>query len=248
MKPIDIIMPTCNRLAITRVTIDELHKRIKTPFRLIIVDDASTDGTQEYLHQMKKEGKVDVLRIIENSNICQAYNEGLKFVESEYFVTSQDDITVPDLKPCIIQQLIDLMERYPDHGGIGLRIQRIPNLMISKGNKDLIPSRKTLSAYFRISRKSDMEKLGENPFGNRQWDDMAFVSQVRGKLGMKCSWTRNLWADHSRGFCRDRGYLVKPRKWGTGIHARKHQDWINKPYPKINPKTCEPLPNQKIYK
>jgi len=69
---------------------------------------------------------------------------------------------------------------------------------------------------------------------------------------MVCSWANNLWADHSRGYCFDRGYTVKPRKWGwqddaVGSH-RRNQAIEQKPYPKIDPKTNIPLPGEKIYR
>lgn len=236
-KPIDIILITYNRLAITRKTIEELHKRLKTPFRLIVVDDMSIDGTAEYLQKMKDEGVVQVFEQLENSNICQAYNRGYEFVKSDYFLTMQDDITVPELDVCVIQQLIDLMEKNLDHAGIGCRIQRIPNMDWQEG--DLTPARKSLSAYFRIQHKRDFEGL-DLPFGNRDWDDIHFNSFFT-KRDRKCSWANNLWADHSRGYCLNRGYLVKPRKWGTGIHGRITQDHIVKPYPAIDPKTNVPL-------
>ena len=74
-----------------------------------------------------------------------------------------------------------------------------------------------------------------------EWDDLAFVSQMRGVLKKECGWARDLWCDHSRGYCPDRGYLVKPRKWGTGIHGRMNQAIAEKPYPAIDPLTCKPL-------
>lgn len=248
IEPIDIILITCNRLEKTRVTIDELYKRIKTPFNLIVIDDMSIDGTAEYLGEQKNFDRIKVFEQLDNSNICQAYNKGFEFVESEFFVTMQDDITVPNLEPCVIQQLIDLIIKYPDAGSIGCRIQRIPNLNWNDGNVDLLPARKAASAYFRVQKKEDMLKLGESPFGNQNWDDVAIVKQMRDKLKKECYWTKNLWADHQRGYCLDRGYLVKPRKWGTGIHGRTRQAHLEKPYPRINPDTCVPLPGEKIYR
>jgi len=244
-KPIDIILITCNRLEITKQTITDFYERLKTPFNLIVVDDMSIDGTAEYLKEEKEKGRIKVLESLNNSNICQAYNKGFEFVESDFFITAQDDITPPDLEPDVIQQLIDLMIKYPNHGGIGLRIQRIPN--VKWLDKELTPARKALSAYFRIQRKKDFDGM-EFPFGNRQWDDISFLDIVRNKKGLEGSWTTNLWADHSRGYCEDRGYKVKPRKWGIGIHSRRSQEHIKKPYPKIDPKINVPLKGQRIYR
>jgi len=237
-RPIDIILTTCNRIDFTKRTIEELFNRVTTPYRLIIVDDESVDGTSEYVRGLDRENKFNVYKTVVNTahkNICESYNEGFKYVESEYFVTMQDDIIVPKLEPDVIQQLIILMEKYPGHGGIGCRIQRIPNVHWTDG--DLSPARKALSAYFRIQRKSDILKVG---FGNRDWDDVAFVQNVREKLGKQVSWANNLWCNHI-GYCDQRGYHIKPRKWGTGIHSRKTQDYIRKPYPEVDPVTNVPL-------
>jgi len=233
----DIVLLTCNRKDFTRQTIEGLHERLTTPFRLIVVDDESVDGTREYLEKLKEEGKVSVLIANKtHKNICQGYNDGFKHVKSEYFFTMQDDIIIPKLEPDVIQQLVALIKKYPEYGGIGCRIQRIPNINWNQP-EEIIPARKALSAYFRVQRKDTMEKHG---FGNRDWDDRAFVQIVRERLGMGVGWAKNLWCNHI-GYCQDRGYHVKPRKWGTGIHSRTQQDWIKKPYPELDPLTNVPI-------
>jgi len=247
-QPIDVLLTTCNRLERSKETIEELYKRIKTPFRLIVVDNASIDGTFEYLQQLVKDGKVHVLETIaENENICQALNLGFKSIESEYFICIQDDITVCDLEPCIIQQLIDLMESNKDHGAVGCRIQRIPNLQTNLEDENFIPARSALSAYFRIQRKDDFEGR-DNPFGNRTWDDFAFIQIVRDQLGKRCSWAKDLWVDHSRGYCANRGYNAKPRRWGGTGSAKMKQAVEHKPYPKVDTLTCKPLPGEKCFR
>lgn len=235
-QPIDIILITCNRLHFLKQTIRSLYDRLETPFSLIVIDDQSIDGTVEYLEALKKAGRLKVFISDKHRNICESYNEGFKYVESEYFITMQDDIIIPKLKPDVIQQLLKLIKDNPDYGGIGCRIQRIPNVNWNVEG-EIVPARKALSAYFRIQKKSVIEKVG---FGNRDWDDIAFVQLVRDKLGMKVGWAKNLWCDHL-GYCKDRGYLVKPRRWGTGMHSRTNQDYILKPYPVVDPITNEPI-------
>lgn len=250
-SPIDIILLSCNRIDNTRETIKQLYDRVAHPdkIRLIVVDNESVDGTREYLEEQKAMGAVHVLETCPaDLLITSAYNIGFKHVQSELFIMMQDDITIPRLAPKdVIEQLIDLMDKYPDQAGIGLRIQRIPNLLVNEGNEDLIPSRKSLSAYFRIQRKSEFEAMGMLS-DNKAWDDVDFHAKVHNVLKKDCSWTRNIWADHSRGYCLDRGYLIKPRKWGSGIHGRTRQAHLEKPYPKVDSDTCVPLPGEKVYR
>lgn len=234
----DIVLLTFNRLELSKQTIKELYARTTTPFRLIIVDNASKDNTPSYLKKIEQEkDNVKVVYLKDPVNICQAYNAGFKEVESELFITMQDDIIIPELEPDVIQQLIGLMKKYPEHGGIGCRIQRIPNINWNSGNEDLVSARKALSAYFRIQRKQDVIDMGG--FGNRHWDDLAFVQQMRTKFGKDCSWAKNLWCNHT-GYCANRGYAEgMGRPWGTSGSGL--QDTIGKPYPEIDPKTNVPL-------
>jgi FkbM family methyltransferase len=243
ISTIDIILLSCNRIDNTKKTIDRLYHSIKYPdkIRLIVVDNESIDGTFEYLKEEKNNGRVCALETCPSDKpITMAYNIGFKHVQSELMIMMQDDIDIPELEPKdIIEQLIDLMNKYQEAGSIGCRIQRIPNLDWNKGNEDLLPARKAASAYFRISRRDDYIKMGMLN-DRKDWDDINFCSRTR-SLDKECYWTKNLWCSHERGYCEDRGYKIKPRRWGIGIHSRTRQAHIDKPYPIIDPKTCVPL-------
>jgi GT2 family glycosyltransferase len=248
-QPIDVLLLTCNRGHIAELSIDDLYERVKYPekIRLIVVDDASVDGTQDMLRRKQDEGMVDVLLTEPNSTICQAYNRGFEHVQSEYFLMMQDDIRVPKLEPLdVIEQLIDLMEKYPEQGGIGCRIERIPNMDWSLGNEDIAPARKALSCYFRIQRKSDYEKFGGMD-DKKAWDDINFLAKIR-SLGLEGSWAKNIWCSHARGYAPDRNYIVKPRAWGFNHLTRMNQAIERKPYPKVDEWTNIPLPGEKIYR
>lgn len=54
-----IVMITYNRLDYSKRTLDDLVTTLKVPHYLIVVDNASTDGTDAWLGQMKNEGKID---------------------------------------------------------------------------------------------------------------------------------------------------------------------------------------------
>jgi len=243
-----ICLLTCNRKALAKIAIDSLYERLTNPvfIHLIVVDNNSKDGTAEMLKEYKTNGIIDELILLgegETVNISEAYNIAFKYVKSEYFYCMQDDIKISKLQPDIIEQLISLMEKYPDHGAISARVQRIPNLRTNDGDENLIPSTASISAYFRVQKKSDMLKLGERPFSQRNWDDRAMKSQMD-KLGKKSSWCRNIYVDHM-GHIENRGYPEGfKRSWGftnKGIDPRK-------PYPRIHPDSCKPLDGERCYR
>ncbi len=244
-EKMSVLLLTCNRKALSERTIRELYKRVKNPefLHVIVVDNASEDGTKELLEQLLQEKKIHVVVNLKKSiNICSAYNVGLQHVETEYFLTMQDDVIIPELKPDVVEQLVDLMNKNPNVGGIGCRIQRIPNVRWTDG--DLSPARKALSAYCRIQKKSDVIKMGG--FGDRNWDDIAFQVGIR-KLGKDVCWANNLWCNHLGYMIEKRGYGNYDRKWSSvGSHTRIAD--LRKPYPKVDKKTNIPLPGERIYK
>jgi len=248
-KPIDIVLLTCNRCNIAELFIDDLYARVKYPekIRLIVVDDDSVDDTPKMLERKQQEGKVHVFLSAPSTNICQAYNRGFEYVKSPYFLMAQEDIRVPKVGPDdVIEQLISLMEKYPEYGGIGCRIERIPNMDWALGNEDVAPARKSLSCYLRIQLKDDYERMGK--LNERKgWDDIEFLGKIR-SIGLEGGWAKNLWCSHARGYAPNRNYNVKPRTWGFNHLTRMNQAIERKPYPKVDEWTNVPLPGEKIYR
>ena len=60
---VSVMCVTFNRLALTKQTIESLSKQTDYPFRLIIIDNGSIDGTVEYLKELNIDNKY-----------CQSYD------------------------------------------------------------------------------------------------------------------------------------------------------------------------------
>jgi hypothetical protein len=241
LEPIDIILITYQRLNFLKKTIDAIDKRTFYPFRIIVVDNASTDGTKDYLKEMKKIGKIGE-HIFLPTNIGQpmALNEGFKFVTSEYFVTTQDDCLPPDLRPCWLERLLHLYKKYePDVGAICMRIQRTRRLDW-KETDDIIINRKSMPSVYRMARKDDMAKVGDRPFGRLQhWESHAFAETMRSlkkKFGMAVS----LYSDHFGFMAENKGFDLSKTDYFTYSKERVNQG-EEKPYPVIDPKSQIPL-------
>lgn len=99
MNPIDLIVVTYNRIEYLKTFIEFLYLFTDYPFRLIVVDNTSTDGTRELILRLEKEGLV-WKNVFNESNLplAAAQTEGFKQVESELFVVSDDDMVVPMFK------------------------------------------------------------------------------------------------------------------------------------------------------
>ncbi len=90
-------MITYNRLEYTKKTLECLNKTTKVPNYLIVIDNASTDGTQEWLKEMKKKGNIDNY-ILNPENYypgkaCNiAWEQGLKeYPEATHLMRTDND-------------------------------------------------------------------------------------------------------------------------------------------------------------
>jgi len=165
IQPIDIVLVTFNRLNFLKHTVKKIYERTLYPHRLWVVDNNSPDGTQEWLKGAKINGFVhDYILLPENKGLAYGLSEGFKKVESEYFITTQDDVVPPDMKPCWLERMLHLAKKNPDYGGIAMRIQRVRHREIDE-HKELYESPTSLASFLRIQKKSDLEKM--NGFGAR---------------------------------------------------------------------------------
>ncbi len=205
-RPISILMVTYERDYFLKRVVDKIYERTRYPYRLFVIDSNSVkDDTRHLMKHLKKLGKMhDHMFLDRNDGLPQAFNAGFKFVESELFITTQDDLLPPDLKPCWLERLVNLMNKYPDYGALCMRIQRTARLEIDE-SKELIPTIKSMPAVFRIQRKSDFEKLGR-PFGRlKHWESQSYANIMRG-LKKKYAMVTNLYSDHLGYMINNKGY------------------------------------------
>jgi len=115
-EPVDIVILTYQRKYYLFQVIDQIIRMTKHPYRLIVVDNGSTDGTREWIKKWHEAGIVWKYIFKENSVISEAFKAGFAQVESELFITTPDD-TPPSRRagPCWLTRLIKLINKYPEY-------------------------------------------------------------------------------------------------------------------------------------
>lgn len=247
-KPIDIIIVTFNRRELLQETIEKIQERTKTPHRLIVVDNYSVeDDTISYLKKAKSKGIIGLLILNgENIGLPPAYNKAFKYVESELFVTTNDDLIPPDLEPDWLERLVKLFKKYyPEYGAVGLRYVRMRNTRFEAEwlphypNNELGEAERAMPAVFRMQKKSDLEKL-KHPFGDKEWWDDHVFKGIMNKLGFRSGFAKNIWARHIAFAKPNKGYPEDFKDYLHYSEQRNKRD-IEKGIAPMDPKTNEPL-------
>ena len=96
-EPVSIIVVTYNRIDYFRSFVEFLYLLTSYPFKLIVVDNGSVDGTRELIMKLKNDGLVHeyVFNVI-NIPLAAAFTAGYIKVDTELFVTVADDML-----PCV---------------------------------------------------------------------------------------------------------------------------------------------------
>jgi glycosyltransferase involved in cell wall biosynthesis len=93
---VDVIMPTYNRLASLKKTIDSYMSQPELGL-FIIVDDCSTDATTTWAKELAQQypGKIIYHRMDTKSTLPHLRNVGVSLAHAEYIFMGEDDVILP---------------------------------------------------------------------------------------------------------------------------------------------------------
>lgn len=135
MNKISVVLPTYNREEKLRDSIQSVLEQTYKELELVVVDDGSTDGTQEMIHTIKDD-RLRFIKLNENKGVSNARNEGVNQSESDWIAfQDSDDIWRPEK----LERQIDYWEKHRDcsliysaylyHGADGIN-RKVPGDML----------------------------------------------------------------------------------------------------------------------
>ncbi|MEZ0346057.1 MAG: glycosyltransferase [Infirmifilum sp.] len=190
-KPlITICIPIKNRAWI----LDKLFRALesleypKINSKIVFVDGCSTDGTYEGILEWSKKAKElgfrEVKIVRAESNIPQARNICIKYMEGKYLLYWDSDVIPP---PELLREMIEAMERDSDIGIMGADYIYEPSTGI---NYVPVVSKKTNAVYmgFTLIRREVFEKVGMFNENLSQGEDTEFCIRVKEKTNYRILW------------------------------------------------------------
>jgi len=125
---VEVCVLTYNRIEFVSACLSSIINHTKTPIKIFVIDNGSTDGTLEYLKSLQKKGLIYDLECNEtNQGISKPKNRFLEKVEfkSDFIIMTDSDIVVPYTKPCWLEQYNTLFEKYPQIGMLSLNFDSV---------------------------------------------------------------------------------------------------------------------------
>ncbi len=104
---ISIIIPNYNGNKYLRPCLDAVYTQSFKDFELIIIDNASTDGTYEWL---KEYPDIKFKRLNKNYGFSRAVNEGIYLAKGEYVLLLNNDTI---MEPDFLEEILKEMEAHP---------------------------------------------------------------------------------------------------------------------------------------
>lgn len=124
---VSLIMLTYNQLGDTQLCLQSIE-RFTSDYELIIVDNASSDGTVEFLNAYAATNpRVRVIANHENKGFAGGNNVGMAMARGEYMVLINNDTIVTD---GWIEKMLAVFDRHPDVGLVGPRSNYVAGLQL----------------------------------------------------------------------------------------------------------------------
>lgn len=196
-KPVDIVMTTWHREWMTDMSLAAFRKNTKTPFRIILIDNGSSYHFQQsYLTQSDIYVKLD-----RNYGLEAAKHLGMELVESEFFVSTDNDILVYQYEPDWLSQIIGLMKKHTMMGAIAPRPQTlVGDTMRMFETEDEIVPYGHVPGYARVMRTDLVKMVGawQDKRPLRGHEEM-WIGHAFSTYGYKMAWANKIRCWHLFG-------------------------------------------------
>ena len=106
---VSVIIPTYNRGRLILDSINSVLNQTYKNIELIVVDDCSTDNTEEILKSIN-DSRIKYVKLEKNSGACIARNKGIELSTGEFIAfNDSDDLWITtklekQLPPCIVRK------------------------------------------------------------------------------------------------------------------------------------------------
>jgi GT2 family glycosyltransferase len=191
----DIIIPVWNQLQLTRDCIEYIVKNTYYPYRLIIIDNGSEKDTQEYLKELSKDNKLQVILIRNEANLgyVKAINQGLKISDAPYACLLNNDTKVTNNW---LENMVKIAEVIPRIGIVSpTSNESFPE--DTENTEEIYIELAAADGFCMLIKHKVIEKIGffDEIFGMGMWEEIDYSRRVY-QAGFICVRAKNALVYH----------------------------------------------------
>jgi glycosyltransferase involved in cell wall biosynthesis len=189
---VDVLLPVFNGATTITEAIESLQQQTFTSFRIIVVDDGSTDRTPEVLAALAaRDSRITVLTQ-SNGGTVDALNAGLRLCQAE-FIARQDADDISD--PSRLEMELDHFRSHPDCVAVSGAVKHIDEQGRYLGTLQTFPQPDCADPYwapsrepylmhpFLMVRRADLQAIGGYRYVYYSEDtDLCWRLQERGAM------------------------------------------------------------------
>lgn len=153
---VTLVMCLYNQLPLTRACLDSLRGTTE-PFRLVVIDNGSTDGTREFFRRVGAPAPFRVVESDSNDSVIASLNRAWRAVETEYLCLLHNDTEM--LEPAWLARLLGALHE-PGVGMAGL-------YGVKRVRRD-----------GRFVGRTIVHSLAERPTVRPPWEEVAVIDAV----------------------------------------------------------------------
>ncbi len=244
--PLSVVVATYNRRRILERTLDALADQTRRDFRIVVVDDGSSDGTGEWLEARAARSDEPRLSVVrqDNRGQGQARNRGLRLVDGGLVLFLGDDILARE--DFVAEHLAAHEGADEARAVVGftdwrrgeMRVTPLLEMVASEGHQfgygHMTPEEEVPFTCFYTSNVSlPRQALGENPFEAAfeayGWEDVELGYRLH-RDGLKLFYHPAAAAEHLHPM-NLKTIFDRQRTVGRGVHEllRLHPDLAGSP-------------------
>ncbi len=227
---VDIIIVAKNQLDYTRRSIGSVFANMTIPFRIIFIDNASTDETPAYLTdaaaRCPAHGKIEVIRNEENLGWTRGLNQGIRRSSASCVIFSNNDVEV---FPGAIEEMIAVAKSDAKIGLVNpnsneFDIEKKDHVVTNtlKGHRTELVH---VAGFFVLVKREVIDRIGgmDEVYSPGYFEEMDYSERAR-KAGYSCVIARGAYVFHygSRSFLPedkqkywDRNEKIFYERWGA---------------------------------
>ena len=236
MARVNIIMRAFNRLEYTSLTIREIDRLAGyDDYKIIVIDQASTDGTGQWLKSLVKEGyyKIKPIYLAENTGDFGGTKVGYDNLDEDCEYTMQWDNDCPPITPHFLLKMVKIMDAYPKIGQLMLKKNGVGGVIPINNKIDfegIIFGDAHVATCVNMQRRKIVEEINSWITDETQFWDFNLNAEMR-KRGYEIKKIENIRVVHIDSYP-ELNLNLQTKKYP--IYTKNRQDQNNSGGNKIN--------------